>query len=168
VEWSAELFEIGQHRLVSRALRARPRPGRGRGSHPEGLGYPEGVSVVIDHLALPATSASVAAQWLAGILGLQEPVPDGPDGDMYNVRLSGESSLLFVTELTVPSHHVAFGVSEADFTAIVDRLRQRGISFGNDPEDPANGATLDPLGGKGRVYFPSPDGHFFEVTIRGA
>jgi hypothetical protein len=71
----------------------------------------------------------------------------------------------FVTEPSVASHHVAFGVSEADFSAIVDRLRERGISFGNDPEDPANGATLDPLGGPGRVYFPSPDGHFLEVTI---
>jgi hypothetical protein len=85
---------------------------------------------------------------------------------MYNVRLSGGSSVVFVTEPSVPSHHVAFGVSEADFTAIVDRLRQRGIAFGNDPEDSANGATTDPLGGKGRVYFPSPDGHFLEITIR--
>jgi catechol 2,3-dioxygenase-like lactoylglutathione lyase family enzyme len=62
------------------------------------------------------------------------------------------------------AHHVAFAVSMTDFTAIVDRLRQHGISFGNDPEDPANGATVDPLGGKGRVYFRSPDGHFLEVT----
>jgi len=135
-------------------------------AQPEGVGYHESMSVVIDHLGLPATSAAAAAQWFAEILGLQEPVPDGPEGDMYNVRLSGASSVLFVIEPSVPSHHVAFGVSEVDFTAIVDRLRQRGISFGNDPEDPANGATRDPLGGKGRVYFPSPDGHFLEVTIR--
>jgi catechol 2,3-dioxygenase-like lactoylglutathione lyase family enzyme len=124
------------------------------------------VSLVIDHLALPASSAEAAAQWFADILGLQAPVPDGPDGDMYNVRLNGASSVLFVTDASVASHHVAFGVSEADFSAIVDRLRQRGISFGNDPEDSTNGATLDPLGGRGRVYFPSPDGHFLEVTIR--
>jgi catechol 2,3-dioxygenase-like lactoylglutathione lyase family enzyme len=124
------------------------------------------VSVVIDHLGLPATNAEEAAQWFSEILGLQAPVAEGPDGDMYNVRLSGASSILFVTESSVASHHVAFGVNEADFTTIVDRLRQRGISFGNDPEDPANGATLDPLGGKGRVYFSSPDGHFLEVTVR--
>ncbi len=122
------------------------------------------VNVVIDHLALPATDARVSAQWFADMLGLQQPVPDGPDGDMYNVSLSG-SSVLFVTEPSVAGHHVAFGVGEADFTSIVERLRQRGVAFGNDPEDPANGATADPLGGKGRVYFRSPDGHLFEVTV---
>jgi hypothetical protein len=51
--------------------------------------------------------------------------------------------------------------------AIVDRLRGRGISFGNDPEESTNGATVDPLGGKGRVYFRSPDDHFLEVTVQG-
>jgi catechol 2,3-dioxygenase-like lactoylglutathione lyase family enzyme len=132
------------------------------------VGYPEGVSVVIDHLGLPATNAEEAAQWFSEILGLQAPVADGPDGDMYNVRLSSASSVLFVTEASVASQHMAFGVSEANFTAIVDRLRERGIPFGNDPEDPANGTTLDPLGGKGRVYFSNPDGHFLEVTVREA
>jgi catechol 2,3-dioxygenase-like lactoylglutathione lyase family enzyme len=87
---------------------------------------------------------------------------------MYNVALSGQGAVLFVTEPSVSGHHVAFGVSEAEFAAIVDRLRQRGIDFGNDPEEPTNGATADPLGGKGRVYFRSPDDHFLEVTIQGA
>jgi catechol 2,3-dioxygenase-like lactoylglutathione lyase family enzyme len=100
------------------------------------------MSVVIDHLGLPAANAEAAAQWFADVL--------------------------FVTEPSVSGHHVAFGVSEAEFAAIVDRLRQRGIDFGNDPEEPTNGATADPLGGKGRVYFRSPDDHFLEVTIQGA
>jgi catechol 2,3-dioxygenase-like lactoylglutathione lyase family enzyme len=126
------------------------------------------VSVVIDHLGLPAANAETAARWLAEILGLSSPVPDGPDGDMYNVALSGAGSVLFVTEPSVPGHHVAFGVTEPEFAAIVARLRQRGISFGNDPEEPTNGSTVDPLGGKGRVYFASPDGHFLEVTIQDA
>jgi catechol 2,3-dioxygenase-like lactoylglutathione lyase family enzyme len=126
------------------------------------------VSVVIDHLGLPATNAEAAAHWFAEILGLRSPVLDGPDGDMYSVALSGEGSVLFVTEPSVPSHHVAFGVGDAEFGAIVDRLRQRGISFGNDPEEPTNGATDDPLGGKGRVYFRSPDDHFLEVTVHAA
>jgi catechol 2,3-dioxygenase-like lactoylglutathione lyase family enzyme len=123
------------------------------------------VSVVIDHLGLPATNAEAAAQWFAEILGLKPPVPDGPDADMFSVALSGTGSVVFVTQPSVSGHHVAFGVSEAEFTAIVERLRGGGISFGNDPEDPANGATADPLGGRGRVYFRSPDGHFLEVTV---
>ena len=74
----------------------------------------------------------------------------------------------FGTEASVAGQHVAYGVTEANFTAIVDRLPERGITFGNDPEDTANGATLDPLGGKGRAYFSNPDGHFLEVTIQDA
>jgi hypothetical protein len=91
---------------------------------------------VIDHLARPAANEVAAARRFAEVLGLQEPPPDGPDGDMYNVPLSGASSILFVTEPSVPYDHVAFGVSEADFSAIVDRVRQRAISFGNDPRRP--------------------------------
>ena len=102
---------------------------------------------------------------VAEILGLAAPLPDGPDEDMFNVRLNDSSSVLFVNEPAGPGHHVAFAVSAAEFTAIVDRLRQRGVDFGNDPEDPTNGQTEDVLGSQGRVYFRSPDGHFLEVTV---
>jgi catechol 2,3-dioxygenase-like lactoylglutathione lyase family enzyme len=122
------------------------------------------VSVKIDHLGLPATDAQASARWLAEILDLDPPVADGPNGDMFNVSLGDSASILFVTDPAVVGHHVAFAVSETEFSEIVDRLRTRSIPFGNEPEDPANGQTADPLGGKGRVYFLDPNGHFFEVT----
>jgi catechol 2,3-dioxygenase-like lactoylglutathione lyase family enzyme len=124
------------------------------------------MSVSIDHVGLPARDAAAAAQWLAEMLGLKAPVPDGPEGDLYTLALNGTSSVVFSTEPSVPSHHVAFGVDHAAFAALIRRLRQSGITFGNDPEDPSNGATSDPLGGQGRVYFCSPDGHFLEVTVK--
>ena len=123
------------------------------------------VPLSIDHLALPAADAEASARWFAEIPGLAAPLPDGPDEDMFNVRLNDSSSVLFVSEPAGPGHHVAFAVSAAEFTAIVDRLRQRGVDFGNDPEDPTNGQTEDVLGSQGRVYFRSPDGHFLEVTV---
>jgi catechol 2,3-dioxygenase-like lactoylglutathione lyase family enzyme len=123
------------------------------------------VTVSIDHLALPAADAETSARWFAEILGLATPLPDGPDEDMFKVRLNDSSSVLFVSEPAGPGHHVAFAVSAAEFIAIVDRLRQRGVDFGNDPEDPTNGQTEDVLGSQGRVYFRSPDGHFLEVTV---
>jgi catechol 2,3-dioxygenase-like lactoylglutathione lyase family enzyme len=124
------------------------------------------VSVEIDHLGLPATDAQASACWLAEILDLEPPVPDGPDGDMFNVSLGGGASILFVTDPAAAGHHVAFAVSETQFAETVNRLRTRNIAFGNEPDDPANGQTSDPLGGKGRVYFLDPNGHFFEVTSR--
>jgi hypothetical protein len=43
----------------------------------------------------------------------------------------------------------------------------RGLTFGNDPENPRNGSTDDPLGGAVRVYFIDDNGHLFEVTCGG-
>ena len=123
-------------------------------------------SVTIDHLGLPASDPEASARWFAELLGLPAPVPDGPDDDMFNVHLSDDSSVLFVAEPSHARYHVAFGVTLDDFTATVGRLRARGLSFGNDPEAPDNGATDDPLGGQGRVYFQTPDGHFLELTVR--
>jgi catechol 2,3-dioxygenase-like lactoylglutathione lyase family enzyme len=54
------------------------------------------VPVSIDHLALPAADAQASARWFAEILGLAAPLPDGPDEDMFNVRLNDSSSVLFV------------------------------------------------------------------------
>jgi hypothetical protein len=42
---------------------------------------------------------------------------------MFNVRLNDNSSVLFVREPAGAGHHVAFAVSAAAFTAVVDRLR---------------------------------------------
>jgi len=122
------------------------------------------VSIKIDHLGLPATDAEASARWLAEILGLEPPVPDGPDGDMFNLSLGSGASILFVTDPAVAGHHVAFAVAETEFSAIVERLLTRNIAFGNEPDDPTNGQSSDPLGGNGWVYFLDPNGHFFEVT----
>jgi catechol 2,3-dioxygenase-like lactoylglutathione lyase family enzyme len=118
----------------------------------------------IDHVALPARDAEASARHLADVLGVGDPRRDGPDGDMFIVPLEG-CSVLFVETPEVPGHHVAFRVAETDFSAVVERLATRGVDFGNDPEEPNNGETGDHLGGTGRVYFISPDGHLFEVTV---
>jgi hypothetical protein len=56
-------------------------------------------------------------------------VPDGPEGDLYTVALSGMTSVVFSTEPAVPSHHVAFGVDPEAFSAVIERLRERGITL---------------------------------------
>ena len=122
------------------------------------------MTVRIDHVALGARDPQAAAGWLAELLGLAPPRPEGADDDMFAVRLGDGACLLFAAADPVPFQHMAFRVDAPSFAAIVERLRGRGLAHGNDPEQPDNGLTSDPLGGAGRVYFASPDGHLFEAT----
>jgi catechol 2,3-dioxygenase-like lactoylglutathione lyase family enzyme len=118
----------------------------------------------VDHIGIAARDARASAGALAEILGTAAPSPDGADGDMYRVDLDGGAFLLFSPAEKVDLVHIAFHVEASRFTEIVARLQERGMPFGNDPEDPRNGRTDDPLGGAGRVYFVDENGHLFEVT----
>jgi catechol 2,3-dioxygenase-like lactoylglutathione lyase family enzyme len=120
--------------------------------------------ITLDHIGISSRDAAASARFLSEILGIAPANPDGQDGDMYNLAIGESVCLLFSSADTVPTQHMAFRVDEATFAEIVDRLRARGVRFGNDPEDVTNGRTEDPLGGRGRVYFLDPDGHLFEVA----
>jgi catechol 2,3-dioxygenase-like lactoylglutathione lyase family enzyme len=120
--------------------------------------------IQIDHIGIAARDARRSARALAEILGAPEPSADGAGGDMYRVDLDHGASLLFNTSDAVAPEHVAFRVDEPAFTNVLARLRERGLAYGNDPENPRNGETADPLGGAGRVYFVDENGHLFEVT----
>jgi catechol 2,3-dioxygenase-like lactoylglutathione lyase family enzyme len=73
-------------------------------------------------------------------------------------------SLAFVQVPQPAPLHLAIRVAPETFTVAIERLSKRGIAFGNDPEDAANGRTDDPLGGAGRAYFRDRDGHFYELV----
>ncbi|HVK70225.1 MAG TPA: VOC family protein [Polyangium sp.] len=118
----------------------------------------------VDHIGLAARDARASAQNLAAILGAAEPTVEGADDDMYRIDLDHGAFVLFNPAATVHPDHVAFRVDETRFAEVVKRLEARGVAFGNDPEDPRNGKTEDPLGGAGRVYFVDENGHLFEVT----
>lgn len=120
--------------------------------------------IEIDHIGIAARDARKSATELAEILGAPEPTTDGADDDMFRVDLAHGAFVLFSDAATVSPEHVAFRVDRAQFGEVIARLRARAIPFGNDPEDPRNGATDDPLGGAGRVYFVDANGHLFEVT----
>ncbi|NUP33699.1 MAG: VOC family protein [Streptomycetaceae bacterium] len=126
------------------------------------------MAVTVDHVGVPARDPEAAGTFLAWVLGEGAVVPDGPPdeepGDMFSLVLDGWS-LAFVRVADPAPLHLAFRVAPASFEAAIARLADRGIAFGNDPEDPANGRTDDPLGGPGRVYFRDPDGHLHELVI---
>ncbi|MBO0862373.1 MAG: VOC family protein [Chloracidobacterium sp.] len=120
--------------------------------------------ITLDHIGIAARDAEASARFLSEILGVGPVRSDGPDGDMYCLSISDSVSLLYSPADAVTTQHIAFRVDEETFIAIADRLRTRGVVFGNDPENITNGLTADPLGGSRRVYFLDPNFHLFEVA----
>jgi catechol 2,3-dioxygenase-like lactoylglutathione lyase family enzyme len=121
--------------------------------------------IALDHVGVPARDAAASARFLSEILGLQAATPEGPDGDMYRLAIPGSGALLFAPAPSVAGQHIAFRVDEVTFGGVVQRLREKGIEFGNDPEDITNMQTADLHGGgRGRLYFLDPNGHLFEVV----
>ena len=129
------------------------------------------MSAVIDHVGIPATDPEAAGTFLAWVLGEGSVVPDGPPdeepGGMFSLLLDGWSLALVRVPQPGPVH-LAIRVAPEAFTAAIGRSGERGIAFGNDPEDAANGRTDDPLGGAGRAYFRDRDGHFYELVVASA
>jgi catechol 2,3-dioxygenase-like lactoylglutathione lyase family enzyme len=119
--------------------------------------------ITIDHIGVLARDVAASAGFLAEILGLAPGWRDGPDGEMFRLQIGATGSLLYFPADEVPGQHLAFRVDEPTFDAVVDRLRARGVIFGNDPEDQTNLQTSDFLGGHGRAFFRDPNGHLFEV-----
>ena len=119
--------------------------------------------IAIDHIGILARDVAASASFLSDILGIDPASRVGPDGDMFRLEVGESGSLLYFPATDVPGQHIAFRVDEATFAAVVDRLRRRGLVFGNDPDDQTNMRTDDFLGGHGRVFFRDPDGHLFEV-----
>jgi catechol 2,3-dioxygenase-like lactoylglutathione lyase family enzyme len=122
------------------------------------------MSVVIDHVGIPAADPWASARFLQKILAEGEIAPEGPDGEMASLSV-GHSALTYFELAAHEPHHVALRVTGPVLAGAIGRLRQRGLPFGNDPADPANGQTEDPLGGSARIYFHDPSGHLFELFV---
>lgn len=122
------------------------------------------MSIVIDHVGIPAADPWASARFLAEILAEGDMTPEGPDGEMVSLSV-GAGSLTYFALAAHEPHHVAFRVTGPVLASTVGRLRQRGVAFGNDPADPANGRTDDPLGGTARIYFHDANGHLFELFV---
>ena len=60
------------------------------------------------------------------------------------------------------SHHYAFHVDDAEFDAILGRVKARGIPYGSGPYHHTDGRINTRRGGRG-FYFEDPYGHLLEV-----
>ena len=117
------------------------------------------MSIILNHTIVPAHDKREAARWFSQIFGLRF---DEEDGHFAPVHVNETLTLLFADEPSVGWHHYAFHVSDAEFDAILSRVKDRGLAFGSAPWSRDDRKLNDWNGGRG-VYFESPDGHILEL-----
>jgi catechol 2,3-dioxygenase-like lactoylglutathione lyase family enzyme len=126
------------------------------------------MTIRLDHTIVPAKDKMASARFFADIFGLTV-----KPGYFAQVRVNDSLTLDFADEAeewggpgfdprTGKSQHFAFHVDDAEFDAIFARIEARGIPYGSDPYDHANGKVYQRRGGRG-VYFEDPYGHLLEI-----
>jgi catechol 2,3-dioxygenase-like lactoylglutathione lyase family enzyme len=126
------------------------------------------MTVRLDHTIVPAKDKLASAQFFADIFGLTV-----KPGYFAQVQVNDTLTLDFADEAEVwggpgfepsvgRSIHYAFHVSDAEFEAIFDRVKAKGIAYGSEPHDHTNGRINTRRGGRG-FYFEDPYGHLLEV-----
>jgi catechol 2,3-dioxygenase-like lactoylglutathione lyase family enzyme len=114
----------------------------------------------LNHTIVPAKDRTESAQFFAEVFGLSVTV-----GELAKVRVNESLTLAFADAPDASArrpHRYAFHVGEADFQAILRRLRDKGIAFGSEPHRPTNRRLHARRGGRG-FYLEDPSGHLVEV-----
>jgi extradiol dioxygenase family protein len=117
------------------------------------------MAIELNHTIVNTHAKRAEARFVADVLGLPEP---GSFGPFAVVELANGVSLDFMdVDGEIVSQHYAFLISEDEFDAVAERLRERGLPTWADPGRRTPGFNTND-GGRG-LYFDSPDGHNLEV-----
>lgn len=123
------------------------------------------MSVSLNHTIVQSRDRQTAAEFLAGVLGLEVGTAWGP---FLPVRTDNGVTLDFATagpdEAITPQHY-AFLVSEKEFDAGFERIQRAGVPYWADPARRLPGQINHNDGGRG-VYFLDPSGHYLEIITR--
>jgi catechol 2,3-dioxygenase-like lactoylglutathione lyase family enzyme len=117
------------------------------------------MTIVLDHTIVPAHDNEASAKFFARIFGLNY---EGAMSHFAPVRLNDTLVMDFDTCSTFDSHHYAFKVSEPEFDAIFQRVKDERLAYGSGPFSPDNMQINHRGGGRG-FYFKDPNGHLLEV-----
>jgi catechol 2,3-dioxygenase-like lactoylglutathione lyase family enzyme len=120
------------------------------------------VTIVLNHTIVPAHDKAAAARFFADIFGL---ATDPPMGPFAPVHVNAGLTFDFLDTEAFDSHHYAFRVSEDEFDAILQRVKEAGITYGSGPHTLDDGRINHRHGGRG-VYFRDPSGHVLELLTR--
>ncbi len=119
------------------------------------------MAVELDHVIVSAKDQRASAKYLAELLGV--PWGESKAGPFTEVYVNGGLTLDFITEdAKFPVEHFAFRVSDADFDAILGRIKKAGIPYRSAVHAPTDYAVGAHGGGR-LVYWNEPDGHQWEI-----
>lgn len=119
------------------------------------------MALELDHFIVPARDQIAAARQLAGLLGVAW--AETSLGPFSPVFLNTGLTLDFIsTDEDYPVHHYCFRVDDAEFDAILVRLRAAGIAFRSTVRGPQDGQISTQFGGRS-LYWNEPAGHQWEM-----
>jgi catechol 2,3-dioxygenase-like lactoylglutathione lyase family enzyme len=119
------------------------------------------MSIQLDHTIVPSHTQVASAKLLAELLGV--PWSATGTGAFSPVYVNDGFTLDFIdTDGDFPVYHFCFRVEQADFDAILARLKAAGIPYRSTPH-----GAMDMQVGKqyGNLYWNEPDGHYWEMLI---
>lgn len=119
------------------------------------------VAIQLDHLLVPARDKLASAKLLAELLDVPwSPTGVGPFAPVY----VNDGFTIDFDQWDEPftKIHYCFRVGEAEFDAILGRLKARAIPFRSDVHGPVDNAVNTAHGGR-IVYWNEPDGHYWEM-----
>jgi hypothetical protein len=119
------------------------------------------MAIQLDHILVPSSNRNAAARQLAEILGVEwGPARIGPFSAVY---VSDSLTIDFDEwQQDFPQGHYCFRVTDAEFEAILGRLKAAGIGYRSMPHGPEDGSVNTSLGSK-ILYWSQPGGHIWEL-----
>ena len=119
------------------------------------------MTITLNHTIVWARDKDAASRFFAKIFGLRF---EGLGGHFAPVRVNETLTLDFAdAKGTIASQHYAFHVSDAEFDAILQRVKDAGLAFGSGPWSlEVDGKLNDWNGGRG-FYYKDRDGHVIEL-----
>ena len=118
------------------------------------------MTITLNHTFVWARDKDAAARLFAEIFGLRF---EGLRGRFAPVRVNDTLTLDFRdAKGAIASQHYAFHVSDAEFDAILQRVKKAGLAFGSGPWSLEDGKLNDWNGGRG-FYYKDHDGHVIEL-----
>ncbi len=123
--------------------------------------------MVLDHLILNVNDMEESIRFYTEVLGMTH---EGKSEPFQVIRVSPDFELLLGPWPTEGGEHLAFAMPRAEFDAVVRRVRERGIPFGDTFDAVGNmkGPHVEarPGGARGlatSLYFFDPNKHLLEI-----